>query len=46
MNMEETDMEASENNSISVLCYEEVSWDNEDFSLLCRELDSYLVSAD
>lgn len=38
-------MEVSENNSISFLCYEEVSWDNEDFSFLCRELDSYLDQA-
>lgn len=38
-------MEPSENDSLSAFYYKEVSWNNEDFSLLCRELETYLDQA-
>lgn len=38
-------MEVSKDKSLPAFDYEEVSWDHEDFFILCRELDSYLDRA-
>lgn len=43
--MQKKDVTADRNKSLPDLHYEVVSWKNEDFSLLCRELDFYLDQA-